>query len=220
MIKVIELLSKEDCNRLKSELEKYRFTDGKNSATGYAKTIKENFQLESTRTDAGYIFDEIKNLLGKQPFLERHISPVKYPRMFANYYAGGHHYDWHADAALMSGMRTDFSFTISLQDPDTYEGGALEMELDNGKIESFRLPEGHMILYPTGQLHRVTEVTAGFRLSIVGWMQSAFGDADDRALRAELLDLIDFLYDEYSMGWEHLNRFNKFKQKLVRRLLK
>jgi PKHD-type hydroxylase len=220
LIRTLHLLSSEDCAGLRTELEKFRFTDGKNSATGYAKEIKENFQLESTVPNVGYIFDQVKNLINNHPAVKKNVVPVKYPRMFSNYYSGGGHYHWHADNALMYGERTDFSFTISLQDPSTYEGGALEMMMPDGDIQSFRLPEGHMVIYPTGQLHRVTEVTSGARLSIVGWIQSAFGDAEDRALHAELLTLMDHVYNKYEPGWEEMNKFNEFKQKLIRRMLK
>lgn len=220
MITTLEILSKEDCQKLREELEKFKFSDGKTSASGRARDIKDNYQLEGSRSDAEYIFDGIKKLLNKHPFLANKVAPVAYPRIFANYYAGGQHYGWHVDTALMNGMRTDFSFTISLKEPDTYEGGALEMKLANGEIQSFRLPAGHMVIYPTGQLHRVTEVTSGFRLSIVGWIQSAYSDEEDRNLVSEYSDLMSFMSDKYQLDLEQSNRFSQFKQKLVRRLLK
>ena len=220
MIRTLTLLSEDDCKGLVTELEKFKFTDGKASATGYAREIKENFQLESTRPETTYIFDQVKKLINAHPLIKKYVMPVKYPRMFANFYSGGNHYHWHADNAIMYGERTDYSFTISVKDPSTYEGGALEMKLDNGDIKSFRLPMGDMVFYPTGQLHRVTEVTSGSRLSIVGWMQSAFKDAEDRALHAEYQDLMDWAYAECKLGWEDMNRFNQFKQKFIRRLVK
>lgn len=220
MISTFELLSKEDCKKLCIELEKFKFTDGKQSANGYAKELKENYQLESTFEGVGYIFDSIKELMMKNRVISRHYMPVAYPRIFANYYAGGHRYDWHVDMAFMNGKRTDFSFTIALKDPESYQGGTLEMKLGDGTIKQFRLPQGHIVLYPTGQLHRVTEVTEGFRLCVVGWMQSAIGDQEDRELHSEMCVLLDSLADKYGLGWEDLNEFNQFRQKLVRRFLK
>lgn len=220
MITSFELLSKEDCHGLRAELEKFKFIDGKTTANGYAKELKENFQLEGANPEAAYIFDQVKGVLLKNPTIRKFFLPVSFPRMFANYYAGGHRYDWHIDLALMNGMRTDFSFTIALGNPDTYEGGALEMKLPNGEIAEYRLDEGHIVLYPTGQLHRVTEVTSGFRLSIVGWLQSALGDKEDRELHAEYVDLMNFVVEKYEPSWEDLNNFNQFKQKFIRRLLK
>ena len=162
----------------------------------------------------------MEKIIKAHPFIAKKILPVSFPRIFANYYAGGHKYDWHVDSALMNGKRTDFSFTISLKDPDTYEGGTLEMRMEDGDIKSFRLPEGHMVIYPTGQLHRVTEVTSGFRLSVVGWMESAFRDEEDRSLHAELLDLMGYFKEKYELDWEERNKFYSIKQKMVRRLIK
>lgn len=220
MISTIELFTENDCKSIRAELEKFKFADGKDTASGAAKEIKDNFQLEATIPDARYIFDGIIKIIKSHPFLKKNVEPVAFPRIFANYYSGGHKYDWHVDAALMNGMRTDFSFTISMIDPNTYEGGALELDMGDGEIQSFRLPVGHMVIYPTGQLHRVTEVTSGFRLSIVGWMQSAFSDLEDRGLNAEYIDLMEHFTKKYDLDWPEKNKLYQFKQKLVRRLLK
>ena len=220
MIATFQLLTVEDCEAVKVELEKFKFADGKDTATGYAKEIKDNFQLESTFPNAAYIFEGVKKVIVNHPFFKKNVLPTAFPRIFSNYYGGGQKYDWHVDSALMNGVRTDFSFTVSLKDPDSYEGGTLEMLMDDGEVQSFRLPQGHMVIYPTGQLHRVTEVTSGFRLSIVGWMQSAFPDLEDRSLHAEFLDLYDFAKTKCDLDWMEQNKFHQFKQKLVRRMMK
>ena len=220
MIATFELLTLEDCQKIKLELEKFKFIDGKTSASGYAKDLKENFQLESTRSDSAYIFNGIKKVLLDHPYIRDNIFPQNFPRMFANYYSGGHRYDWHVDMAFMTGMRTDYSFTISLTDPESYEGGTLELELDDGSIQECRLAPGHMIIYPTGVLHRVTQVTSGNRLSIVGWIQSTVSDTEDRALFAEFIQLMTFTKEKFDPHWSDMNRFNKFKQKFYRRILK
>jgi PKHD-type hydroxylase len=75
------------------------------------------------------------------------------------------------DDAIMGGLRTDLSFTLFLSDPATYEGGALEIE-DNFAPREVRLAAGDLVLYPSTTLHRVTPVTRGERLAVVGWVQS------------------------------------------------
>jgi PKHD-type hydroxylase len=42
------------------------------------------------------------------------------------------------------------------------------------------------VLYPTGQLHQVTPVTAGERLAAVGWVQSMVGRGDEREVLFDL----------------------------------
>ena len=220
MISTVELLSLDDCRKIRQELEKFNFTDGKNSATGYVKDLKSNYQLESTVDGVAYIFDGIKDVIRKNSYIDGHIMPEEFPRMFANYFSGGHHYNWHVDLAMINGLRTDYSFTLSLCDPKTYEGGELEMQLNNGETMSFKLPEGHMVLYPTGQLHRVTEVTSGHRLSIVGWITSAIGDTEQRHLFGEFVELMDLVKSKYDPDWTIMNKFNQFRQKLLRSTLK
>ena len=60
----------------------------------------------------------------------------------------------------------DFSTTIFLSDPATYEGGELAMLLGEDE-RGFALKPGHAITYDTGIPHCVKEVTKGVRYAIV-----------------------------------------------------
>lgn len=92
----------------------------------------------------------------------------------------------HTDSAIMNtGYRSDISFTLSLTDPETYEGGELVMETSFGE-QPIKIPAGTLIIYPTGGLHRVAPVTQGVRLVVVGWVQSRIRDAAKRQI---LLDM-------------------------------
>ena len=63
--------------------------------------------------------------------------------------------------------------------------------------QSIKLPAGHAVIYPSGNLHHVTEVTEGQRLVAVAWAQSMVKDPQWRAL----------LYDLYIVK-ETLQRIN------------
>jgi PKHD-type hydroxylase len=89
------------------------------------------------------------------------------------------------DNAWMRGGRSDLSFTVFLSEPEAYSGGALVLESPGGE-ESFRLPAGHALVYPSTLLHRVEPVTAGERLVAVGWIESRIRHADQRELLFEL----------------------------------
>lgn len=78
-------------------------------------------------------------------------------------------------------MRTDLSCTVFFSDPDDYEGGELIVE-DVFGAKSVKLPAGHMILYPSTSVHRVSPVTRGVRLSSFFWLQSMIRDNTQRAL--------------------------------------
>jgi PKHD-type hydroxylase len=85
----------------------------------------------------------------------------------------------------MNGMRTDISYTLFLSDPKTYSGGELVLENTSGD-ESFKLPAGAMIVYPTTALHHVAKVTRGERLVCVGWARSYVRDAAKREILFDL----------------------------------
>jgi PKHD-type hydroxylase len=55
-------------------------------------------------------------------------------------------YGTHVDDALMNGRRTDMSFTIFLNDPASYDGGALVIE-DTLENRSIRDPAQREILF-------------------------------------------------------------------------
>lgn len=80
--------------------------------------------------------------------------------------AGGH-YDWHFDNALTKVVRK-LSFSLQLSEPDSYEGG--ELEIYNGALTPAPRERGALIAFPSYALHRVTPVTRGTRRSLVIWM--------------------------------------------------
>ena len=69
------------------------------------------------------------------------------------------------------------SVTVSLSDPEDYEGGVLEFDLRNtGQINTSEiikckeiLPKGSIVVFPSYTWHRVSPVTKGTRLSLVQW---------------------------------------------------
>ena len=62
------------------------------------------------------------------------------------------------------------SFSIQLSDPEDYEGGELEFNVNNE--ERFFAPnkKGTVIIFDSRIQHRVLEVKSGVRKSLVGWV--------------------------------------------------
>jgi PKHD-type hydroxylase len=86
------------------------------------------------------------------------------------------HYVWHSDECVtVPGMtqQRKLSASIALNDGTEYEGGELEISLDqsNQVTDSGRqLKEiGNAVFFPSFMRHRVTPVTKGTRYSIVAW---------------------------------------------------
>jgi len=97
-------------------------------------------------------------------------------------YEPGEYYDWHRDAqnypytqGEQKGLIRKLSVTVSLSNPEDYEGGFLEFARENNfnkkyfyKVREI-LPRGSICVFPSYTWHRVSPVTKGKRLSLVQW---------------------------------------------------
>ena len=105
-------------------------------------------------------------------------------------YGPGQYYGWHADCNAepynepnnheYHGKIRKLSMTISLSDPEEYEGGNLEFDLRNthdwetdmnkGIIECTEIrPRGSIVIFPSFVWHRIKPVLKGTRYSLVVW---------------------------------------------------
>lgn len=119
------------------------------------------------------------------------------PILFSRYLPGMS-YGPHVDNALMGEapqVRVDLAFTLFLSEPDTYEGGELEVEEPAG-TRSFKLPAGAVLLYPANSVHQVAEVVSGRREVAVGWLQSLVRDHERRRILFELENLRAAMFAE------------------------
>ena len=96
----------------------------------------------------------------------------------------------------------EFSTTVFLSDPETYEGGELCLWYE-GQEQKFKLPAGHAITYSTGAPHMVAPVTSGSRIVAVFWTTSSIRDprhrevlSGMRQIRRLLPEIISYDFDE------------------------
>lgn len=87
---------------------------------------------------------------------------------FTEYNAPSGHYSKHVDSAFDGPVRK-LSITIQLSDPKDYEGGELQIHL-NDTPNVMKKEQGTLIAFPSPTLHEVTPVTKGRRYSLVGWI--------------------------------------------------
>ena len=80
------------------------------------------------------------------PLFRAAANPKQLVKVMLSRYKPGMAYGTHVDNALMGGVRTDLSFTLFLKEPDSYEGGALVIEGNDGDNE-IKLPAGSLVLY-------------------------------------------------------------------------
>lgn len=87
---------------------------------------------------------------------------------FTRYVAPGQHYDSHTDMSFGMNVRK-LSLVVQLSDPDTYEGGDLELTV-SGEVLTMDRSRGRLVAFPSWTLHRVTPITEGTRYSLVAWV--------------------------------------------------
>ena len=103
-------------------------------------------------------------------------------------YTEGMHYAFHNDFYMMNNeIRSDYSVSIFLSEPDEYEGGELVLRMGNSEAQeiSFKLPAGKGIVYPTGTLHKVNPVISGERRVVVFWLESIIQDRRIREILSQ-----------------------------------
>jgi PKHD-type hydroxylase len=194
MMLVIEtLLDGTQAGVLRAAAADMDFQDGRATAGRFAAQVKANHQasegaeLEAVRAQVG-------KALAANGLFQTAVRPRALTPLILSRYRRGETYGLHVDDALMRGVRTDVSFTLFLSDPDTYEGGELMIE-DTMETRAIKLNAGDLFLYPSTSLHRVTPVTAGERLAIVGWATSWIRDAGQREILFDLERTLQHLHD-------------------------
>lgn len=188
------------------------FVSGKTTAGGHARAVKENEQVRGSAGDA--ILKKVESALLAHAVFKAAAQPKAFVRLMISRYRPGMHYGTHVDDALMQGQRTDLSFTLFLASPESYDGGELVIE-DNDGERSYKLAAGHLILYPTTTLHHVAAVTRGERLAVVGWVRSYLRDPGQRELLFDLENAIATLRADTAPR-AVLDRLFKVKGNLLR----
>jgi PKHD-type hydroxylase len=84
-------------------------------------------------------------------------------------YGVGHFYDWHLDIGKSAASIRKISFVVQLSEETDYEGGELELLFATHPVAQPKT-RGTIVLFPSYILHRVTRVTRGSRMSLVGWV--------------------------------------------------
>ena len=180
----------DDIVRYGKEQDKEIATTGSNNKKELTELQLKNIQ-KKRKSDVvwmqdRWIYDEI------QPYIHQANRSAEWnfewdwsePCQFTEY-KKGQFYDWHCDSyeepynepenLNRHGKLRKLSMTVSLTNPDEYEGGDLEFDFrntDEGSqpriCEEVR-KKGSVIVFPSFIHHQVTKVTKGTRYSLVSW---------------------------------------------------
>jgi PKHD-type hydroxylase len=187
MFRLIEgILNPEQIKELHEIAAKARFVDGKIS-NPHSK-VKDNLHMHDDAMQRRSVEIMGQALLSNEDFFNFAV-PAHFAPPLITRYEPGMRYGLHPDSAIMMignvRVRSDLSCTIFLDEPDTYEGGALRIQLGT---ESIRIkgPAGSAVVYPSHTLHEVEEVKSGQRLVGLTFIQSQIPDSFCREILYEL----------------------------------
>lgn len=179
------VLTGADLTAARDALAGVRWRDGQRTAGWSARLVKHNAQSDSSDRAAQALAQRVLAKLEATPLFKSAVRPSVLGPVFFNRYETGMEYGAHVDDAMMGGVRTDVSFTLFLDDPESYDGGELVIESSAGEFD-YKLPAGAALIYPSTTLHRVAPVTRGERRAFVGWAQSEVRSAERRELLFDL----------------------------------
>ena len=182
-----DVLTPEEIADLRDMAARARFVDGRITAPN--STVKDNLQVD--HADAAYQASSrmLANALQRNEAFRNFAYPALMAPPLLARYEPGMRYGAHSDSPIINlgsrQLRSDISCTIFLNDPDTYDGGALSVRLGTESVE-FKLKPGAAVVYPSTTLHEVTPVTRGQRLVGITFVESQIADSVYRELLYEL----------------------------------
>ena len=161
--------------------------DGRATAKGRAAAVKHNEQMSTSCPSYAQLSDCVRQALARhREFFPRTLMARQSPLLF-NRHLPGMAYGGHYDTVMRPDihglpMRSDWSYTVFLSNPESYEGG----ELAIAGSARVKLNAGSAIIYPSDTFHEVLPVTRGARFAAVGWLQSLVANRVERELLIEL----------------------------------
>ncbi|MEM7729602.1 MAG: Fe2+-dependent dioxygenase [Pseudomonadota bacterium] len=194
ILTIADLLGPDDLSAVRDGLGTVRWRDGRHTAGTIAGAVKANRQADLSGRSGLAIRDRIAGALHAHPVLRAAAQPARFSDMIISRTAAGGGYGRHIDNPFMgssgvnAALRTDLSYTLFLNDPSEYEGGALLIERPDGD-RRYRFPAGTLLLYTSSYLHAVEPVARGERLVCVGWIESRVRDAERREILFDLENL-------------------------------
>ncbi|MGB7405538.1 MAG: Fe2+-dependent dioxygenase [Pacificimonas sp.] len=162
------------------------FVDGRISNP--ANTSKNNLQLHDEQAYRQSSQMLVQALMRQEEFTNFAFAKRIAPPLITKY-EPGMAYGAHSDAAFIplgrQMLRTDLSVTLFLADPDSYDGGELNIQMGARSVD-FKLPPGSAVVYPSNTLHQVMPVTRGVRIAAISFIESTIADQTHRELLYDL----------------------------------
>jgi PKHD-type hydroxylase len=119
--------------------------------------------------NSAWIFEKINHAIGilNEKCFHFDLTGIE-SLQFAEYNAPDDHFATHIDKEVNTPV-IKLSLSIQLSAPEDYEGGELEVLL-NDEGEKMPKTQGTIIAFPSYVMHRVRPITKGKRYSLVVWV--------------------------------------------------
>ena len=132
-----QLLNPEELKQINNFLdeEDLSWEDGKKTAGTHASIVKNNLQLNRNSEVSIKLSQVIRKRILSNPLIKSFTLPKQIHGVMFTKSSKDMQYGRHVDNPFMSSGRSDLSFTISLTDKNSYEGGELIIETINSEKE-------------------------------------------------------------------------------------
>ncbi|MCH9694043.1 MAG: Fe2+-dependent dioxygenase [Gammaproteobacteria bacterium] len=183
ILEIPDFLGRIDTRRLRRIAAEANFVNGR--LTNPHNETKDNQQIDHTVPGYQESSQIVMSALTRHEAVREFAMPNRIAPPLLCKYDVGMAYGAHFDVALLplpelqSLLRSDLSATLFLNDPDSYDGGELVLQLESRKVP-IKLPAGGLVVYPSTMLHEVTEVTRGQRLVAITFIESKIIDERKR----------------------------------------
>lgn len=214
-LEIEDVLTPDEVADLRRLAARATFVDGRLSAPH--ATMKDNLQID--HGDQAYQSSSkiLATALQRSEAFRNFAFPALMAPPLLTRYAPGMKYGQHVDSPIIPlgarQLRSDISCTVFLNDPESYDGGALAVQVGTRKVE-FKLKPGAAIVYPSTTLHEVTPVTRGERLAGITFVESHIADSFQRELLYELDEVAAL--EGFNISPENRNRLQYVRANLRR----
>lgn len=214
MYRIVDILSPNEVEQCRRIAVSATFVDGKvSNPHNKAKQNEQLHEQNAWQRSSKIILDA----MGRAPEFLEFAFPARIAPPLLTRYRPGMRYGAHADAAYLplpgGTLRSDISCTVFLNEPESYDGGALHVRLGDADLH-FKLEPGQAILYPSDTLHEVEPVTKGERLVAITFIQSRVPDPFRRNMLFELNEVAAL--EGLKMSSENFSRLQLIQANLLR----
>jgi predicted 2-oxoglutarate/Fe(II)-dependent dioxygenase YbiX len=182
---IIKFLDEKNLLEIKKSLSISTETDWQNGISSFIGNLETKNNIELANP---YILQRISKCLYESIDANKKFANFCFPKKIEDFLVSRTLQHGYYNPHIDSGLNGQYSVTIFLSDPSTYDGGQLCFFMNNEEI-NIKLEPGWGIVYPTGIPHRVNIVTNGVRDVIVFWAKSFIKDPIIREICYELSEI-------------------------------